>query len=288
MSIFTPSSEQEDIYRAMLESNLIVSACPGSGKSTTIFHAFPRIPILETSFLPPRILYLVFNKRNQIEAVEKCKTLNIKNVEISTFHSLSMRTLKGSGLVSPKDMNRRDFVSARKVPKLVWNALDRDNPDTQNVIKLVSLMKGVVTLDGTAGVRKLVQHYELDFADESGSIQCAERVLRQSDSDLSCIDFDDMLRLPVVLNVKFQPWDWVFTDECQDTNEVQSEILWRLQKPTTRSVFVGDPHQAIYGFRGAQSDAMTKLRDRFGCRTLPLSVSYRCPKAVVREAQKYV
>lgn len=96
MTPFTPSPEQEHIFSSMLTSNLLVSACPGSGKSTTIFHAFKHIP-LSTSILPPRILYLVFNKRNQREAIEKCKALGVKNVEISTFHSLGMRALKSSG-----------------------------------------------------------------------------------------------------------------------------------------------------------------------------------------------
>jgi superfamily I DNA/RNA helicase len=56
---------------------------------------------------------------------------------------------------------------------------------------------------------------------------------------------------------------------------------------SSRFVAVGDPHQAIYGFRGANSDALDKIVARFACRTLPLSVSYRCSKAVVAEAQKF-
>lgn len=56
----------------------------------------------------------------------------------------------------------------------------------------------------------------------------------------------------------------------------------------SRVIAVGDRHQAIYGFRGAHADSMDRLRERFGMRELPLSVSYRCPQAVVVHAQQWV
>jgi superfamily I DNA/RNA helicase len=46
--------------------------------------------------------------------------------------------------------------------------------------------------------------------------------------------------------------------------------------------------QAIYGFRGADSASLQNIAKTFNCVTLPLSISYRCPKAVVREAQRFV
>ena len=59
-------------------------------------------------------------------------------------------------------------------------------------------------------------------------------------------------------------------------------------KPGGRLIAVGDPHQAIYGFRGADSEAMGRIKEEFDCQELPLSVSYRCPQAVVRAAQEFV
>ena len=47
-------------------------------------------------------------------------------------------------------------------------------------------------------------------------------------------------------------------------------------------------HNSIYGFRGADSEAMSRIEEDFGCINLPLSVSYRCPQAVVRAAQEFV
>ena len=53
-------------------------------------------------------------------------------------------------------------------------------------------------------------------------------------------------------------------------------------------MFVGDTHQAIYGFRGADVDAMDNLSGALAAAQLPLSVSYRCPRKVIELAQKIV
>lgn len=312
---FTPSSEQTSIFTHISKGtgNLIVSACPGSGKTTTILHAFSHIP-QSSGFVPPSVLYLVFNKRNATEAEDKLRRMNVKNVTVSTFHALGMRALKSSGLFSQADMQKRDFVNARKVPRLVFNAMDRENPDVAQVIRLVGILKqqvwessgGEVDVNPSR-IEALCAHFEIDLTTPEQSIKTALDILQRSTRDLSCIDFDDMLYLPIVLNVPFAPWDWVFTDEAQDTNDVRMEILTRLAKPfrgrliecdgmedwdalamsSTRFISVGDPAQAIYGFTGANSNALDKLRDKFQCTTLPLSISYRCPQNVVKESQPY-
>lgn len=55
-----------------------------------------------------------------------------------------------------------------------------------------------------------------------------------------------------------------------------------------RIIAVGDRNQAIYGFRGAHHGSMDELKDRFHCVELPLSISYRCPRAVVERAKAWV
>jgi superfamily I DNA/RNA helicase len=55
-----------------------------------------------------------------------------------------------------------------------------------------------------------------------------------------------------------------------------------------RVIAVGDPHQAIYGFTGADSDALDLIKRDFNCITLDLTVTFRCPKTVVDFAHKWV
>lgn len=55
-----------------------------------------------------------------------------------------------------------------------------------------------------------------------------------------------------------------------------------------RLIAVGDTKQAIFAWRGADAVAVQNVIEQFGCHSLPLSISYRCPKAIVRLAQTLV
>ena len=119
-------------------------------------------------------------------------------------------------------------------------------------------------------------------------IDYSSNILRISNRDRRVIDFDDMLLFTLLYKSQFKKYDFVFIDEAQDTNGVQRTILKKLLKPQGRLIAVGDPYQAIYGFRGADSSAMDMIVDEFGAKVLPLSISYRCAKSVVEEANKYM
>ena len=99
------------------------------------------------------------------------------------------------------------------------------------------------------------------------------------------IDFDDQLFLPVYDRMTIPKYDWVFVDESQDMNPLQIELLSRCG---ANMVTVGDTSQAIYGFRGADPDAMVKIKERFHSFEMPLSICYRCARSIVLEAQKIV
>jgi superfamily I DNA/RNA helicase len=102
------------------------------------------------------------------------------------------------------------------------------------------------------------------------------------------IDFNDMLFLPVFLNAKFPTYRNVFVDECQDLNALQREVVLKMQKEGGRTIAVGDPYQAIYGFAGADTDSFNRVREAINGKTMPLSVCYRCPTSHVELAQKIV
>ena len=291
---FNPSPEQADFFSALREgkTNLCLSAVAGSGKTTTILEGLKVLPVTDPeSFISPNVCFLAFNK----SIADTLKARVPKHVACSTFHSLGMRALKTCAQVDPAWSRSRDWVNARKVPRFVWSLLDREDPDIQPIIRLVSLLKGQWPTAQELDVQETIRQHDLSFSDERGAVQVALEVLGKSDKKLDEIDFDDMLRLPLLLGARWDTQDWVFVDECQDLNSVQSEICWQLGKSPAASsggdrtifTFVGDPRQAIYGFRGASADSFEALVSRFSCRVMPLSVSFRCSKAVVAEAQKY-
>ena len=66
----------------------------------------------------------------------------------------------------------------------------------------------------------------------------------------------ELLRLPDVAPRIAEELDLVLVDEFQDTSPIQLAIFLELAKLAKRSVWVGDPKQSIYGFRGTDPEMM--------------------------------
>jgi DNA helicase II / ATP-dependent DNA helicase PcrA len=171
----------------------------------------------------------------------------------------------------------------------------------KNIITLVSFAKqhciGVGNKADTHSIPKFVemaQRYGLDEELAGGNVEdLAELAILVFNESLSrvrtSIDFDDQLYAPLYHGAPLQVFDNVIIDESQDTATNRRLLAYgMMRKPNGRLVAIGDPNQAIYRFAGADSDAMDIITQELKSETLPLSVTYRCPKAVVAEAQRFV
>jgi superfamily I DNA/RNA helicase len=120
-------------------------------------------------------------------------------------------------------------------------------------------------------------------------IDGAEKILTLNNATArTVIDFDDQIYLPQLLELKpARTFDWLLVDEAQDLSLVQRHRLEAYARPGARLLAVGDPHQSIYAWRGADPDSMTELAKRWHAAELPLSVSYRCPRTVVEKAKAF-
>lgn len=104
------------------------------------------------------------------------------------------------------------------------------------------------------------------------------------------IDFNDMIWLPVVLDLNVFRYDLLLVDEAQDLNRCQQQLALKAGR---RLILCGDPKQAIYGFAGADSKSIDNMMRELsitdvGCEYLQLTVTRRCGKAIVKEAKKIV
>src|SRR5262249_35443957 len=80
--------------------------------------------------------------------------------------------------------------------------------------------------------------------------------------------------------------DIVSVGGAQDMTVAQLEIANGLCRGSV--VIVGDDRQAIYDFRGADSGSLDRLKTELNADELPLNTTYRCGKAIVELAQRYV
>lgn len=277
---FKPSPYQTAIFEFIEkgEGNAVVEAVAGSGKTTTIVQALSR-----TS---GRAVFLAFNRT----IAEELKARVPAHVQARTFHSLCYRPVLSA--IRSRDVNTQKL---RDLMRATFT-------DSENrlygafAMKLVGLARqaglGALAEATREAFRELVDHHDLtlehDDADEARGISLALKLLEKSNASASA-DFDDLLYFAVLKGVKLPAFDWVFVDEAQDTNAIQRAILRKILAPGGRLVAIGDSAQAIYGFRGADSDALDLIASTFTpCRRLPLSVTYRCPTAVVDRAREFV
>lgn len=277
MSEYTWSTYSKNIFSAVVSTtdNLQINACPGSGKTTNCKEIWRRSQ-------DDNICYVVFNKANAEEAKNKLPYKGQQSF-IGTMHSLGLRAIN---TVLGKDKPQID-LQHKKVRKLIWDNYpfirDRCATVKQNdIYKLVSLCKGYAT-DGTDICKELIDMYDIsDFAE---LIPASQDIYQRSLHNHKIIDFDDMLLFPAVHKVyrdALPRYNMVLGDEGQDFNPVQIAMLSQI---ANRLLVVGDPHQAIYGFRGALNNALEQVQQTFNATVLPLNLTYRCPQMVTQEAQ---
>ena len=102
------------------------------------------------------------------------------------------------------------------------------------------------------------------------------------------VDFDDLLaRCADAIEARpgfaaVQRWRWrhVFVDEFQDLNPLQHRLLMAWLGPSTDLCVVGDPHQAVYAWNGADADLLAQVPDRWPTtEVLYLDDNHRCTPA---------
>jgi DNA helicase-2/ATP-dependent DNA helicase PcrA len=104
------------------------------------------------------------------------------------------------------------------------------------------------------------------------------------------VDFDDLLaRCADAIDTDSvfaaaQRWRWrhVFVDEFQDLNRLQHRLLLAWVGTSTDLFVVGDPHQAVYGWNGADPDLLTQVATRWpSTEVLYLDDNHRCTPQIV-------
>jgi DNA helicase-2/ATP-dependent DNA helicase PcrA len=285
---FTPSKYQETIFDFIQHGvgNVVVEACAGSGKTSTLVKAISLIPE------DKRILFCAFNKEIVKELQTKVGKRN--NVDIKTIHSLGfsilMRNFKGIDVV-PHNTKYREFImnNISYLSKINTYALGRKKflKYINNICSLIDYSRYNL-FDTHKDIEKLIVRHDIDIIGDE--IDVVIQALEWGKNNIDRVDYGDMVWLPNVLYLKTYgfDYDYIFVDEAQDLSAVQRELLMKCQRMGTRYAFFGDENQSIYNFAGADIESFRKLKNIPNTISLPLSISYRCAENIVKFAQNYV
>lgn len=287
MSGFIPSKYQQDIFDFIQHGNgnSVINALAGSGKTSTIVNAVKLIPSTCNA------LFIAFNKEI-VKELEK-KLAGVKNVQIKTLHSLGLLMIRrnlGTN-IEIDEYKYRTFIK-KNIKQLSSADFDKMTTKlmqqyTDNVIQLCDLGRYNLAQCEKDLLQVSARHDIPIIDDECNAVL---NVMKWGRENTTSIDFTDMVWLPyeLTLNPIGLQYDYIFIDECQDLNAAQRELFLRCFRRGTRFIAVGDKKQAIYSFAGADAESFAKLQNLPNTTTLPLPISYRCPKKVVNLANQFV
>lgn len=283
-----PTAEQQAILDATRASkeNLMVTAYAGTGKTTTltmIANAVPMQPALALAFN----VSIKKELEKRFPSFFKVMTMN------GLGHKAWMSAIRGKTVV----------LEERKLGKIITQVFKdyqyQGNEDAwTNVRVLVSagMQAGIVPASRPhKGLRADTPEQWAMLADSLWlqdigelEVRLAREVLSRSVDQAfeGIISFDDQIYMSCMFNGQFQRFGLTLVDEAQDLSPLNHIMVNRAS--AGRLIIVGDPKQAIYAFRGADSSSMEKLRKlRPSWINLPLATTFRCPKVVVDRQQKH-
>lgn len=259
--------------------NLLISAVAGSGKTTLLDAA-----VRGASHRAVRGI-CAFSK--PVAAELEARALGAYHT--GTTHSFGFQWLREvfrSNYAAEKD---RDIVDAvLRDAKFVENG---EPYGTSALGELVALAKNTLVELTTPALRRLADTRDIAPEDPRLARMLPELALEALDRaarDVKRVSYDDMVWFPARYGLTRPTFDLLGVDEVQDQNRAQLYMSRALLRPGGQFVGVGDRAQSLFAFRGADSGAMDLAREMHGARELPLSVSYRCSRAVARIAREVV
>jgi DNA helicase-2/ATP-dependent DNA helicase PcrA len=283
-----PSKYQLAVYDhlAKMAGNSAVISVAGSGKTTTAIEGLGYIP----DFI--RVLLGAFNVSIRDEFKQRGDAKGYRHVRYANYNGFGWGICLNAMSYKPaldkeKTTNILEFNVLRPNTTEEVERLQKwKNP----VKRIVSLMKNLnyhTMEEVTEAYPEIVDRYNIEVPDGSEFRQAVLDTFHESMNHMAHFDFDDQKWMPLHYDWKVPSYDQVVLDEFQDTCPVELELMMRAC-PRGQFTAIGDPDQTIYGFKGAAPDIFTNFITKTQAKELPLSICYRCPKAVIKAAQAIV
>jgi len=277
---------------ARCPDNLLITACPGSGKTRVIIaRLLGEIDRLRGT---PKTAACITYTNTAVQEIEHRTAQFLepgdeRHFTVSTIHAFCLNAiLRPFGWLAP------GFNSALKV-------ITRDHPDFEEIARHAAAQVNYHNLDhwdydafsnlaldaqgnivgvaaGNAAVRRAAPYY-WRRCDELGFVDFG-RILYTS----YCLLHDH----PFIVHSVATRYPAFLVDEFQDTSELQVEILKLVHAHGNCRLFaVGDPAQSIYGFAGARPELAEPFAEHVGARTdLTLTGNFRSSGHVVDQAER--
>ncbi|NBD25614.1 ATP-dependent helicase [Paenibacillus glycinis] len=299
--------------KAVLQTDgpLLLLASPGSGKTTTIIMRIGYL-IEELGVHPSRIKAVTFSRAAAGDMEERFKRFfpDLTPVNFSTIHSFAFEVVR--------EFFRRTRTAFQIIEGDVDLAseqeeVDSESPPLHKKIILRKLFKTIVgeniTEDQLEELTTYISYIKNKMilpedwskvhvdVPKAESIFHAYEAYKKTGHNKLLVDFDDMLVIGEqvlekdgeLLRQYQQKFDYLLTDESQDTSLVQHAIIEKLTRLHRNLCVVADDDQSIYSWRGAEPSYLLNFKELYpNAVTLFMEQNYRSSKDIVGIANEFI
>lgn len=278
------------------EGPVLVFAGAGSGKTRVITYRIAYL-IKEKDVSPENILAVTFTNKAAKEMKGRIASLLdddtiVKNITVSTFHSLGLRILKAEHKKIGYPSNFVIYTPYEQV-ELLKKIMDergvsRERFSPSSTLAILSSYKNDPSLrdDKTLNTNPKYRVAKELYPFFNDALKAA-----------GAMDFDDLIikvnelfdNNPDVRKKYASKFRYIMVDEYQDTNTSQYRIIKHLASVHGNVCVVGDDDQSIYSWRGAKVENILNFeRDFEGCTVIKLEENYRSIDTIVEAASSLI
>jgi len=253
----------------------LILAGPGTGKTRVLVNRIQRL--VETEIAPAEgILAITFTNKAAQEMRERLALLMgeaAAPITVATFHALGLRILREQ-LDKTGRQENFSLIDDEEKALIARHHLGWDKAAIKERLACISQVKQLQAEMNDEPTRQLFKDWQ------------------QALGELNLFDLDDLLYLPLQLFAAHPDlldhyrarFPWLLVDEYQDVNRAQYAFIRQLAPSGSSNLFaIGDPNQAIYGFRGADIRYIQQFTADYPEASLyQLNRSYRCPETIIK------
>jgi DNA helicase II / ATP-dependent DNA helicase PcrA len=276
---------------------LLVGAVAGAGKTTALTR---RIAYLVANGVDAeRILAVTFSVKAANEMNDRLEQLLPDTLaRVGTFHSLALQIIREEYAPCARwEIDDRDRYRLCVKDAIGYRGMGWHNADLTTILLFIELAKNACAPPGSEAAKAMAKNF---FGARPSSDRTSALLLEAYEraeiirAERQLLTYTDMLLEAWALLeedrdalARWQSkWDFVLQDECQDENQVQRNIGSMLARVHKNYMVVGDPAQAIYGFRGSDPRGLLEFEQRWGARVVQMDRNYRSGRKIVDLANK--
>lgn len=282
------NDEQQEAIKHQ-EGSCMIIAGPGSGKTKTV--------VSRTQYMilngvdPSQICLFTFTNKAANEMKERVKTAvgeQADKITCGTYHSVAHRLLRR--YATRIGFNKNFTIMSTDDCKKILKRIGKErNIDPDNLGVYISSKKDKVILPEKALINA---NTEAEKQLANGYSDYQAELKRQM-----AMDFDDLIIFTIILlqnneDVKRtinNNWRYITSDESHDSSVRDLEFIRLLAGETENVCFILDDNQSIYGFRGADIEAVMNIRNIYrDMKIFNLSRNYRCSQTIVEASKSLI